>query len=46
MQPVTIFAAMDCVTQDDIIVRLYNGMLLGRPELTNAICQSRIRHWF
>ena len=46
MQPVTIFAALDCFTQDEIIVCPYNGMLPRRLELTIAMGQSRIRRWF
>ena len=46
MQPATIFVALDCVTQDEIIVRPYDGTLLERPELTIAMGQSRIRCWF
>ena len=29
-----------------MVVRPYNGLLLGRPELTIAMGRSRIRHWF
>ena len=46
MQLVTIFATLNCVTQDEIIVRPYDGTLLGRPELTIAMDQSRIQRWF
>ena len=45
VQPVTIFAALDCVTQDEIIVRPYDGRLLERLELTIAMGQSRVRRW-
>ena len=37
VQLVTIFAALDSVTHDEIIVYLYYGALLGRPELTIAM---------
>ena len=46
MQPVTIFVALDCVTQDEMIVRPYDGMLLRRLELTIAMGRSRIQRWF
>lgn len=46
VQQVTISVALDCVTRDEIIVRPYDGSLLRRPELTIAMGQSRIRHWF
>ena len=46
MQSVTIFVALDCVTGDEIILCPYDGMLLGRPELTIAMGQSRIQRWF
>ena len=34
MQPVTISVTLDCIIEDKIIVRPYDGMLLRRPELT------------
>ena len=46
VQLVTIFVALDCVTGDEIILCPYDGMLLGRPELTIAMGQSRIQCWF
>jgi len=46
VQSVIIFAALDCITRDEIIVYAYEGALLGSPELTIAIGQSRIRCWF
>ena len=46
LQPVTIFATLDCVTQDEIIVHPYDETPLGRPELTIAMGQSRIYRWF
>ena len=46
MQPVTISVALDCVTWDEIIIRHYDGLLLGRLELPIVMGQSRIRHWF
>ena len=46
VQLVIIFAALDCVTRYEIIVRPYDGTLLGRPELTIVMGQLRIRRWF
>ena len=46
MQPVTIFATLDYVIQDEIIVHPYDGTLLRRPELTIAKGQLRMRCWF
>ena len=46
MQLVIIFAALDCITRDEVIVCAYDGALLGSPELIIAIGQLRIRCWF
>ena len=46
VQSITIFAALDCITRDEIIVRPYDGAPLGRSELTIALGQSRIQRWF
>ena len=42
VQLVTISAALYCVTWDEMIVRPYDGSLLGRPKLTIAMGQLRI----
>ena len=46
MQPVTIFAALNYVTQDEIVVCPYDRRLMGSLELTIAMGQSRVRRWF
>ena len=46
VQPVTIFVALDYVTQDEIVVCPYDGRLMGSLELTIAIGQSMVRLWF
>ena len=46
MQPVTIFATLDYVTRDEIVVRPYDGRLMGSLELTIAMGQSRVQRWF
>ena len=46
VQPINIFVALDCVTQDEIIVCPYDGTPLGRLKLTIAIGQSRICRQF
>ena len=45
VQLVTIFAALDCVTWDEMIVHPYGDSLLGRPELTIALGYSRRALW-
>ena len=42
MQPVTISVALDYIIRDEMIVRPYDGSLLGRLELTIALGQLRI----
>ena len=42
VQPVTIFATLDYVIQDEIIVHPYDGTLLRRPELIIAKGQLRM----
>ena len=37
VQLVTIFEALDCITQYEIIVRPYDRALVGRLEITIAI---------
>ena len=37
VQLVTIFMALNCITRDKVIVRPYDGSLLGRLELTIAM---------
>lgn len=37
MHLVTITAALDCVTWGEIVIRPYDGALLGRSELTIAM---------
>ena len=34
VQPIAFFAALDCITRDEIIVCPYDDTLLGRLELT------------
>jgi len=46
VQSITIFVALDCVTQAEMVVHPYDGLLLGRPELTIAMGRSRIQRWF
>ena len=46
VQPVTIFAALDYVTQDEIVVYPYDGRLMASLELTIAMGQLRVRRWF
>ena len=42
MQLVIIFATLDCVSRDEIIVYPYDGTFLERLEFTITIGQSRI----
>ena len=42
VQPVTITVTLDCVTWGEIVVRPYDGLLLGRSELTVAMGQLRV----
>ena len=41
VQPITISTALNWVIRDEMIVRPYDGSLLGRLELTIAMGQSR-----
>lgn len=46
VQPTIISAALYYIIRDEMIVHPYDGSLLERPELTIAMYQSRIRHYF